>query len=309
MSWWHSTRIDFHLIEQLRARVYEYTYEHPGEIDLSDVQSRIPEDATTSNGENGPSDLMLKRFLTFCRPPFNVDSALQRFIEFFRFRASIGLCKLTTENTICREVWQMRLFLDEGVDREGNKLLIVRAKYYRKLPQSNYLMKRCLLYMIEQYDRMLEKGAIPGLSMLLDLTHFNYLQNVNLPLIHYAVQLQNHYIGLFWNAYAFNLPWGLTVLHRMVHSMLCAINGRENVRMFILDKSNIEEFIEETQRPAFLGGKLPISRRVPPDAIPFLRLVKILEEEEIVLEPKNVHKIDNYLQETLKIMDQVEIQH
>src|SRR5699024_8710295 len=95
----NSARFDPSLIERFRARVYAYAYEHTDEIDLEDLRNRIAENVNQVDQTVAIPELMLKRFLLFSKPKFDLDSALQKFVQTFTWRKKYGINNMSVTNT------------------------------------------------------------------------------------------------------------------------------------------------------------------------------------------------------------------
>lgn len=252
------------LIDHLRRAIYSYLREHPenSKIDLDDVRKRIPEVSKESEtGGIGVPDYMLRRHLLFCKRPLDLDSAMEHFITTFRFRSSYSLSKLTFANTIYEEHFHLLsrsdMITDTTTDRSGNKLVIGRLKYYRKLPQTDRLLQRVALFLTEQYDLQLESGQLfpqQGLTLIADLSDFNYLRDVNLDMIFFGSQLHSAYGGLATKAIGYELHWAFSALYRLLHATLARLLGRRELNLHLATAETIDEHVTSDQRPSFLGG-------------------------------------------------------
>lgn len=294
-------QVDQQLIERLRSRVYEYARAHPNEIDLADVRSRIPETYEESKGQGKVHpDLMLRRFLFFTKPPFDVEVALRKFVDFFTFRAKYGLAKMRVENTLPAEYFQMMPIIDQGVDRQGNKLLIGRLRFYRNLPQSNLIMKRAILFKTEQYDLQMENGHFSGLTVLFDLQGFNYFRDTNLELLHFSITIQAHYRGLINKALTYELPWAFNYLYKIFYSGLSKLLGINELSLFLINEGSIDEHIEKNQRPTFLNGTFIQTEATPTNVLPLDTMIeRVSQELEIHIEKKNIRKMVDHMQQVI----------
>ena len=135
---------DQSLIEEFRLKVYEYAREHEDEIDMEDLKKRIksPEEAklSTQNSQdpehpNQIPDFMLRRLLRYGKNPGNLNAAMERFVEVFKFRAHHRVNKMTLENSTATELFLIQPFVVDGTDLNGNQLFIIRVKFFKNLPQ------------------------------------------------------------------------------------------------------------------------------------------------------------------------------
>lgn len=146
-------------VDGLRAAIADYLRkENHFSLDIDEVRSRIrllaedseeDESSSSSEGEARKSDensstsssssltpitdWMLKRLLITAPHPLEIASALEHFTEVFTFRSEATISRLTLRSTLPREFFQLGILHSEPrmVDRYGNRLFIIRAKYYK----------------------------------------------------------------------------------------------------------------------------------------------------------------------------------
>lgn len=164
-----------HLIEQFRVLVYRYACEHADDFDLVDIGKRIaPPGVPTENGNVKHRDLMLKRLLKSAKRPDNLDSALEKFVDVFKFRKEFNVNLMKVSNCCPAEFYRIRPLVVGGTDLEGNHLFIIRIRYYQTLRQFDTIIKHFLVYQMEQQDNQLEQGEHKGMTMIVDCQEFNY---------------------------------------------------------------------------------------------------------------------------------------
>lgn len=292
--------IDANTIEELRRKVYEYTAAHPDEVDIEDVRSRIrpPNEAENVSGP-APAipNWMLKRLLIAAKVPFNVDSAMEKFAEVFKFRAQWKVNSLTSANTLPVEFYKIVPFIAEGDDREGNRLMIIRLKHYKKLPQFELVIKRAMVYIVEKMDRLYEQEEpFKGVSILMDITDFNYF-NVDLDLLYFIIHLGFKYPGNVRNIFVYNLPFLLKTFLVVSQKMIDSLTPFKIIKLTSIDSKSITKYIAPEEIPDFLGGHRPVkANSVPVDAVSLEEMLHILED---LIEPANAKKIIDHVKELM----------
>ena len=148
-------------VDGLRAAIADYLRKEShssSPLDIDEVRSRIrllaedseEDESSSSEGEAQKSDessstssssssltpitdWMLKRLLITAPHPLEIASALEHFTEVFTFRSEATISRLTLRSTLPREFFQLGILHSEPrmVDRYGNRLFIIRAKYYK----------------------------------------------------------------------------------------------------------------------------------------------------------------------------------
>lgn len=287
-------------VEEFRRLVYEYATAHPDEIDLVDVRSRIrPPD---ENEDNYPKaaipDWMLKRLLVSAKVPLKLEFAMAKFVDVFKFRAHWKLSTLTARNTLPVEFYKIVPFIADGEDRDGNRLMIIRIRYYKKLPQFEVIIKRAMVYIVEQIDRLYESEApFNGVGILMDLTDFHY-RNVDLDLLYFIISLAFKWPGNVRSVFIYNLPMILKMFLSVSQKMIDTLSPiKTPVNLTSIDSKSIGNYIAPDQLPDFLGGLRPVKTEVPADALP---LEEILHSLEDLIEPANAKKILDYVKELMK---------
>lgn len=296
-SLWREYDVDQTKIEQLRAKVFEYTKQHPAEIDIDDVKNRIvsPDDLANNNvdrNNNATTDWMLKRFLISAHK--DVDAALKKIVEFFSFRKQFNMSQMRLENVLPSEFFQVQPFDCEGFDKDRNRVLTVRLKYYRKLPQFEVLIKRGIIYFAEQLDLQYEQGLCDGVCLVLDSQDFS-VSNLDMDLLQFMVkQVPLSYAGLVKCMLVYELPFLMNYLFKVVEGWMPATvdkNGNKRKRYQSVSKKTIDEFIDVDQRPSFLNGKRSTSVAIPQTSVPFDQMI---QEVRGIDEP-NAKKIQEYM--------------
>lgn len=163
------------LIEQLRVLVYRYAREHADDFDLVDIQKRIaPPGVPTENANVKHRDSMIRRLLKSAKRPDNLDSALEKFVDVFKFRKEFKVNQMNVGNCCPAEFYRIRPLVVGGTDLEGNRVFIIRIRYYQTLRQFDTIIKHFLVYQMEQQDNQLEQGEHKGLTVIVDCQEFNY---------------------------------------------------------------------------------------------------------------------------------------
>lgn len=296
-SLWRDYEVDQEKIEQLRILIFQYCKENPEKIDMDDVRNRIlsPEDVANNNmdqNNNKTSDWMLKRFLIASHK--KVDAALQQFVDFFTFRKNYQMAQMNEENVLPKEFFELHPFDCEGIDKDGNRVLTVRLKYYRKLPQFEVLIKRGIMYFAEKLDLEYEQGLCNGVCLVLDAQDFS-VTNLDMDLLQFiAKQVPTSYSGLMRSALVYEISFLLSYLLKVVEAwMPTSTDKAGNKRKFFhsINKKNIKEFIDDDQRPDFMDGSRAVNKVVPPTTVPFEQMVRGVPG----IDEPSVKKIQEYL--------------
>ena len=300
-SLWRDYIVDQDKIEQLRVKVYEYARAHPDEIDMDDVRNRIvsPEDIANNNfdvNNNKITDWMLKRLLIAAHK--DADAALEKFIEFFRFRAIHQVSKMKSENILPTEFFNINPFYWEGFDKERNRVFVIRLKYYKNLPQFDLVIKRGVLYFAEQMDLQYEQGLCDGVCLLLDCQDFSLI-NLNMDMLQFMLkQVPSLYRGIVRSVITYEIHYMLSYLIKVVQSWMptpTTIDKEGNKRKLFcsIGKKEINDFVDPDQLPSYLNGTRKPMLEAPDYALPFKQMARNVAG----LEEKNVNKINEYLKE------------
>lgn len=284
-------------VEELRRRIYDYARHNPEEIDLDDLRSRVlaPEDVANNNvdtNNNDITDWMLKRHLIAHRK--DVEVATNKMVEFFRFRAEFRMSHLTLENCLPTEFFSINPILKQGVDREGNSILLIRLRFYKKIPQFDHLIKRGVMYYFEQIDKDYEQARCDGLCAVLDCSGFS-LTNVDLDLLQFIVQtVPVFYFGLVRNVLIYEIPFLLKYLFKIVEGWMPSVvdkkTGKKRQMFASVTRKTIEEFIEREVIDEVLNKRSDV---VPKNAVPFLEMVKMVEG----VREENIDRINQHIQQ------------
>lgn len=280
---WQKIEFNNEQIEQLRSRIYEYALQHPNEIMIEDLRSRI-----TPPGEVGPSmaikDWMLKRYLAYAKPKLNVEAATKNLIEFFKFRHQQKVYNLTFANSFPIEFYQLQMFSDHCYDRHGNKVAILRSKFYRSWPLLDAFVKRGLLCYTEHYDRLFEEGKFPGLVLLFDVTDFDYIRHTNIDSINFILSLQQYYPGVLKQCIAYNLPTPLYWIIRMFQLVANRLFPSRHHMIVSIRDNELDDYIDREQRPQCLNGLLT-DKPFPDGVVPFEEfLEKLRSQNDAIIE-------------------------
>lgn len=289
--WNHLDDVDQQKIEKLRLQIFSYARTHLHKIDIEDVENRIGSENASNRSTFAVTNWWLKRLLIGAKVPFDVDSAMNKFVEIFTFRFQWKVSQLTMENTLPIEFFQTVPFIAEGIDKKGNRLVITRFKMYRKLPQFDLFIKRATLYLIEKLDLEFEKSrSFNGLTLLMDIQDFNYY-HTNLEMLNFLVQIGFKYPGNVRNILVYSLPWPLKVPMNLAERLVDTLVGFKTGLFHSIDRHTIHQFIDADQLPHFLNGTRNLSKAVPENALPLLEMAKL--NEDIV--EKNAQKIHDYV--------------
>ena len=316
------------LVEQFRVMVYKYAQAHTTEIDIDDVHNRItpPDSFIDSISETSPSntkpktiktkDWMLKRILCAAKQPLNLDSAMERFIEIFRFRAQFPVSKLTMANSLPLEFFSLMAAEFNGYCRHGSLVGVVRIRLYRRIAQFDEIICRAAMYLLEQEDirwdngdRDHERGRSDycGVTIVIDCRDFDFWRSINLGLMKFMIKLAYYYPNAIMAVLIYALPWKYQFVLQLIKGWIKSFTGFPIDDLFHLvnDQSDFYKFIEPDQLPQYLYGTKPqiseyekIQARPEQDMapLPFDEMVRLLIDQGIMMvEEKNFQQMSKYI--------------
>ncbi|OTF77454.1 CRAL/TRIO domain containing protein [Euroglyphus maynei] len=230
----------------------------------------------------------------------NVNQENLEQLQFYRFRHEFNVAKLTIDNVLPVEIFELNAIQKAGIDKQDNQILIVRLKYYKKISQLEWIIKRALFHYFEQFDIDYENRRINGVCIVIDCQEFG-ITNVDLDLLQFLVkQIPYGYYGLVRNVLVYELPFLLGYIVKIVESWLPTYTDKDgNKQKFfsVISKKNIDEFIDIDQRPKNLNGNLVIPVIVPNEARPFNEFIKQFNGQ---IKDVNIIKISQHINQMLK---------
>ena len=310
---WRNYDVPAEKIEQLRTKIYQHVHANVDQFDLADVRNRIPPphddilnnndivSDTTNTTKSVGTDWMLKRFLISSHK--NVDTAFERFVEFFQFRNHYSMHKMRLDNVLSTEIFMVHPFDWEGTDRNGYRTFIIRIKYYRKIPQMEYVIKRGVMYFMEQLDLEYERGQIDGVTIVWDCQGLS-MQSFELDLLQFlAKTVPTMYSGMVRLTLIYELPFLFGYLFKIFETWAPNVTDKDGnkIKLFhSVTPKTIENFIERQEIPEFMGGERLINRTAPPGMKTFAQLAAT---ELKNLEEKNINKILEHIEKTIEAKD------
>lgn len=126
-----------HLVDELRDRILADSLAHPGFYSENDL-IRCKQDSW-----------FVARFLL--RFKLNIDEAYEMMTKALRFNNESMAHNLRDED-FPAEFYQIGGVFEYGQDRKGNKLLYIRAKIHRKVPEVQLVLQAFLYKTIKQVD-------------------------------------------------------------------------------------------------------------------------------------------------------------
>ncbi|KAI2797991.1 Motile sperm domain-containing protein 2 [Blomia tropicalis] len=302
--YWNKPNLD--RMKELRIQIHQFIKENPEMFDNDDIRNRIPPPSSINESENyleqdensiALKDLMLRRLLIASRSSDNIDLSIKSFIDTFKFRKQYDIGRLSIKTTLPIEFFKINPFICDGIDLAGHRLLIVRVKYYRKLPQFDGILKSGMLHILEQFDLEMERGLFPAATMVFDLTDFDYWANYNFELLRFMVTILLKYRGVIQTVLIYEFPTILGWLLRLIESWKIKL-------IHIVDQYNIDDFIAVDQRPYFLNGtRRPFEPEIPEEAVPFRTLLERLESEVGSIDKKNIDPLCDYIDELMQSIE------
>lgn len=118
-------------------------------------------------------------------------------------------------------------------------------------------------------------------------------------MVNFLVQMTFKFPKLTKKILFYELAWGFGFLFKMVEKLITAQQGIKEKMLYQTNKSNLTQFISQSQLPEFiLNGPRKVNRAIHKDALPFAEMVKGTLFKEVI-ENENATKIAEYLQTLL----------
>lgn len=228
--------------------ITEFYEENPDDYDEVDIQNVIND------------DWIIKRFLILAYK--NENDALLKMDEALKWRKSTGRRELK-DNYFPAEFFETgALFINHKPDRNGLPSLVMRLKYFKRIPEMLEEVKRFCIHSCYKID---EGTNGRGWCLIMDFTDCGYSHYSNLDVLHYFVTTMHYYFpaGMDY-VIAVDVPWMLSAAWSIV-KMWLPEKRREMVKFSTRD--TLEEFFHLDNLPSVLGGfnSDPDFKRAPID--------------------------------------------
>jgi len=226
---------DSTLINQVRQQFMTQEYAtNPSQYDEIDID-RI----------RGQDDWFVQRFIT----TNDAESAVKAMVVCLKWRKAIGINQLSV-NDFPAEFYATGGLIKGGVDKQGNRLIILRVKFgARYNSQLDDLAKKFLAYQLNAVD-LETRGQ--GFAVVFDCSGAG-ISNVNMEILRFMVSsLTVYFPNNAAYVLVYELPWILNSIWGAIKSCL---HKEHREKVLFGSKKDIYNRIDASQWPQVLGGE------------------------------------------------------
>lgn len=233
-----------HLVEELRQRVLQENEQYPGLFSHGDIEK-----AKTN-------DWFVARFLL--RQKLDVDQAFDMMRRALRFRHE-SLATSIRRQDFPAEFYQVGGLFGYEPDRKGNRMLYIRVKIHKKIPEISAVLQAYLYYNIQRLD---EEADGKGISIVIDCTGGG-LPNADMDMLMFLVTTLVNYFpkGLSY-LLVHNLPW---ILKPFWHIAKAWISEEHRQLIKFSNSRTIYEYVDKENLPDFMGGECKCDYKAVPE--------------------------------------------
>lgn len=237
-------------------------------------------------------------FLRYMKRKRGDASATITFLqEVLRWHLKYGISDLT-EQSFPKEFYDFGGIHVYGEDRDGNAICHVRIRFFHKQPEILEILKKFAIFQMLKAD---ELGASRGKGwiLLFDCTGSG-VANADLEMVNFVNgTLRNYFPHGQMYVLSHNIPWLLTALKTVVYTMLPS-NVKKRIK-FSSDK-NINEFIESSSLPAYMGGTSTQQYPAPaPRGV--LTTAEMVKKKDMPLTSEEELRVQKYYEKVYKDID------
>lgn len=232
------------LVEELRKKILDENEECPGLFAHGDIE-KVKSD-----------QWFVARFLL--RQKLDVDQAYEMMRRALRFRHESLATSIRRED-FPAEFYQVGGLFGYEPDRKGNRMLYIRVKVHKKIPEISLVLQAYLYYNIQRLD---EEAGGKGISIVIDCTGGG-LPNADMDMLLFLVSTLVNYFpkGLSY-LLVHNLPW---ILKPFWHIAKAWIPEEHRQLIKFSNCRTIYEYIDKENLPDFMGGECQRDYRQVPD--------------------------------------------
>lgn len=237
-------------VVRVRERFLNECFEmEPQDYDEDEIHKKIIED-----------DWFIKRFLILSYK--NEEDAVKSLSVAMKWRKEYGL-KSLKDNYFPREFYQTGALFTYEKDLNGLPSLIMRLKYFKRIPELLETVKMFCIYNCYKIDEM-TNGS--GWVLVMDFTDCGYSHYYNLDVLHYFVTTMHYYFpaGMDY-VIAVDLPWILSFCWSIVKVWIP--EKRQGMVKFAT-KDTLIDFFPLENLPPILGGKCTRDYKQVPENSP-----------------------------------------
>jgi len=203
----------------------------------------------------GPDDWFVRRFMTST----DVETAVKAITVCLKWRKTIGINHLSVAD-FPAEFYSIGGLIKGGVDKKGNRLIILRVKFGAKYNSHlDDLAKKFLAYQLNAVD-LETRGR--GFAVIFDCTGAG-ISNVNMEILKFmSTSLTAYFPNNAAYVLVHDLPWILNSIWSAIKSWL---SKEHREKVIFASKKDLYNYIDVTQWPQVLCGQWtsPYIRTVP----------------------------------------------
>lgn len=220
-------------IAEVRSHILDLYNENKELYDENDIKRILHEDYLIER------DLLIRK---------SIKDTKEMLPAALRFRKELNVSKLKAVD-FPLEFHKLAIVFHSGYDKEGNGLIYLRLKHYRRVKELEHLIKQFLLYHIDELDK---KTQQKGMAIVMDFRSTG-LVNVDMELMWFLLRALIQYFP-----YAFNqcYLYQLSFVYRSIWSAIQRLLPVELLqKMKMVNDKTIFDYIDPQNLPLFMGGK------------------------------------------------------
>lgn len=248
---------------EVRKRFLEYAENNPDKVNERD-KIKLATD-----------DWYLKRYLLARNR--KVNDTLDMLRKTMEWRNEFGI-HISEDAMFPLEFYKIGALFPYENDRKGNLVLFLRIKYHRKITEMVEVEKHFLVHTFEKIDRI-TNGQ--GLVILFDCQGAGYA-NCDVEFLQFLITCATEHapVGLQY-IIVYKLPWVMNAFWSLARKLLPTYLAN---RVRFCDENSIQEFIDPSNLPDFMGGNCRRNYRwIPPGCPSVFKLANAhgITDEEI----------------------------
>lgn len=233
-----------HLVHALRDKIVEECSANPGTYSYADLEKCKSD------------DWFLSRFLL--RQKLDVNLAFDMLKRAMRFRHE-SLSNSIRRQDFPAEFYQIGGLFGYEPDRKGNRMMYIRVRVHKKIPEIGAVLQAFLYSNIQQLD---EEAGGKGISIVFDCSGGG-LANADMDMLLFLVSTLVNYFpkGLSY-LLVHELPW---ILKPFWHIAKAWISDEHRQLIKFSNSRTIFEYIDKENLPDFMGGTCKRDYRAAPE--------------------------------------------
>ncbi|OTF80205.1 motile sperm domain-containing protein 2-like protein [Euroglyphus maynei] len=191
-----------------------------------------------------------------------VAAGAEMLINTLKFRNKYNISQMSDVN-FPAEYFKMGLVFDCTKDKQGNDLMYMRHRFYRKFKDLDLIWRQFLIY---QMDRIDKKSNRKGMAIIVDLNNIS-MDNTDLDYARWGMKTFGDCCPISINyVLLYNLPRVMITVWNMVKSLLPKDLAH---LMKFCNGDEIFDYVDRKNLPKYLGGDCQLNHyQVPADCLP-----------------------------------------